>query len=261
MFNSYEFTFGGESSAAYGLMLYNIDTKAQGAVPFANKASIVETRTAGRIQPIHFDVNYNASPLEFNLVFGAQRALDRREMSEIAFWLTGHKQYQWLSIDQDDLSDVQFRCLVTSLTPIHVGWLPFAFEATVRCDCPYAYGYPFTYEYEIDGEAEILFTNEGTVRDYIRPSFTFVPAEGVTQLSIVNMDDGEREFRLKDIPLGSEVSVDNLNGIITDTVNGANLYEGFSMNFLRMAHGDNHLVVNGNGTLTLSGRFLYNVGA
>ena len=72
MFNSYEFSFAGESSLMYGLMIYDIDGNSQENVSFGNKADIIETRTLNRIQPIHFGVNYHSEPLEFKLVL-AQR--------------------------------------------------------------------------------------------------------------------------------------------------------------------------------------------
>ena len=88
MFNSYEFSFAGESSLMYGLMIYDIDGNGQENVPFGNSAEIIETRTLNRIQPIHFGVNYHESPLQFKLVFGAEDYLDRYELENISFWLT-----------------------------------------------------------------------------------------------------------------------------------------------------------------------------
>ena len=261
MFNSYEFTFAGESCFQYGLMIYDIDGHSQSDVAFGNTADVIETRTLNRIQPIHFVVNYHDSPLEFQLVFGAEDYLDRYELENIAYWLTGHQQYQWLSIDQPDLDRVQFRCLITELTPISIGWLPIAFEANVLCDCPYAYGYPFDKQYTISGETSILFRNESSVREYLKPSISFVPSSGTTSLSIVNKNDGDREFLLEGIPSSSKVAINNNNGIIQEENYGYNLYDGFNLNFFRLVHGDNNLVVNGNGCLTISGRFLYNVGA
>jgi len=261
-FNSYEFSFNGESSAMYGLMIYDFGSTNQGNVSFGNQASIVETRTNLRIPPLHFGVNYHQKPLEFKLIFGAEGPLDRYELENIALWLTGHQQYQWLSIDQPDLEWVQFRCLITKLTPLMHGWLPVAFEANVVCDCPYAYGYPFENEYTINGETEILFRNNSSVREYIKPSISFRPTSGTTRLSIVNQDDDKREFLLDGIPASTDaIEIDNLNGIIQDTNNKSNLYEGFNLNFFRLVHGDNNLIVTGNGTLTISGRLLYNVSA
>lgn len=259
MFNSYEFTFDGESSLMYGLMIYDFDGKGQGNVSFGNKASIVETRTNTRIQPLHFGVNYNASPLQFKLVFGSMEPLDRYELESISFWLTGHQEYRWLSIDQPDLEHVQFRCLVSELTPLHHGWLPVAFEATIICDCPYAYGFPFEQKEVIVDSKNILFRNECSVREYIKPVLTYTTSNGGS-LSIVNHDDNSREFRIDNIPTGDvEIVVDCNNGIITETSHGYNLYEGFNQNFFRLVHGDNHLTVSGDGVLTISGRLLHNV--
>ena len=180
LFNSYEFSFAGESSLMYGLMIYDIGSHTQSDVPFGNIAKIVETRTNNRIRPIHYGVNYHSSPLQFKLVFGSLEPLDRYEMENIAFWLTGHQDYQWLSIDQPDLERVQFRCLITQLQPITDGWIPYAFEATVVCDCPYAYGFPFEYRYDINGTADILFRNDSSVREYVKPILTYVPTSGGT---------------------------------------------------------------------------------
>ena len=275
MFNTYEFSFAGESSLMYGLMVYDIGGTSQSNVSFGNTASIVETRLNNRIQPIHFGVNYHSKPLEFKLVFGSDRALDRYELENISFWLTGHQDYQWLSIDQPDLERVQFRCLITSLTPLAYGWLPVAFEATVRCDCPYAYGFPFEKSYQIkDGkfiglnnsekynadDSAVIFRNESSVREYLKPMLTFKPASGVTTFKIINKSDNNREFSLGGMPAAElNIQVDNANGIIQEFNNGYNLYDGFNLNFFRLVHGDNVLEVIGDGVLTISGRFLYNV--
>lgn len=258
-FTSYEFTYAGESSLSHGLMIYDIDNKGQNDVSFGNTADIIETRTNRRIQPLIFGVNYNKRSLEFKLVFGAMEPLDRYQLEEVALWLTGYQTPQWLTIDQPDLERLQFKCFITQLTPISIGWLQYAFEATVVCDCSYAYSYPFEKTYTINGETEILFRNESSVREYVKPNITFVPASGTTSLSIVNESDNDREFLLSGIPASTTVTVDNNNGIIRETVDNTNLYPGFNLKFFRLVQGDNHLVVTGNGTLTISGRFFHNV--
>lgn len=259
MFNSYEFTFNGESSYMYGLMLYDIDGNGQENVSFGNTGEIIETRTINRIQPVHFGVNYHTSPLEFKLVFGSDRYLDRYELENISMWLLGHQQYQWLSIDQPDMERIQFKCLITELTPISIGWLPIAFEATVVCDCQYAYGHQFDKQYKISGTTNILFRNESSVRELIKPTLTFVPSAGTTSLRIVNHNDYDREFVMENLPSSVNIVIDNNNGIIQETNYGYNLYDNFNLNFFRLVHGDNNIEVTGDGVLTISGRFLYNI--
>lgn len=260
MFSAYEFSFNGVSCKNYGLMLYDIGGNGQSEVSFGNKASIVETRTNNRIQPIHLGVNYHGSPLEFKLVFGSFDPIDRYQMQEVAMWLTGHQDYKWLTIDQPDLHNVQFKCLITSLSPIHVGWLPYAFEAHVKCDCPYAYGFPYEELYSVVGTTEILFRNESSVREYIKPILKITPNEGVTEIKIVNKSDNDREFILSDLPAsGLEIVIDNNSGIIKELSSDYNLYSGFNLNLFRLVPGDNVLEVTGDGVYSISGRFLYNV--
>lgn len=258
MFNAYDFTFAGEPSFLYDLFLYEMGDEGQDDVAFGNEGTIIETRLNNRIQPISFGVNYHENPLEFDLLFGSEHPFDRYELEAVANWLTAHQQYQWLSIDQKDLANVQFRCLITSLQPVTYAWLPVAFKAHVVCDCPYAYSYPFEYEYKLNGETSILFRNESSTREYFKPIVTYLPTDGTT-LKIVNESDNNREFLLENIPSAAHVTINNTSGLIEDKVNGYNLYEGWNKKFIRFVHGDNVLKATGYGTLTISGRFLRNV--
>lgn len=240
-------------------MLYDIDGKKQDNVSFGNKAEISELRLPRRVQPIHYGVNYHKDPLQFKLVFGAEQYLDRYDLEAIALWLTGYQDYQWLSIAQQDLDNVQFRCLIRELTPISIAWLPIAFEATVLCDCPYAYSYPKAEQYTISGTTELLIRNEGSVREYVYPTIRYVPDSGVHSLSIVNDSDDHRLFQFTGLPDSVGVLVDNQNGIIQGVGTSASLYPCFNLNFFRFVPGDNHLVISGDGTLTFDWRTLHNV--
>lgn len=260
MFRACEFAFNNESSRLYGLMLYSFNGNGQSDVAFGNKASIQQSRTVNRIQSIHHGVDYHESPLTFKIVFGGTKALDRMDIERIAFWLTGHQDYCWLQIMQADMAHLRYRCLITDLTPLSAGDKIYAFEANVQCDCPYAYGLPFESSYEISGETNITFRNESSVRDYFKPVLHFTPNTGTSQIKIINNTDGGREFSISSLPASElQIVVDNNRGIIQETTFDYNLYEGFNHNFFRLVPGENELVVTGDGTLTISGRFLHNV--
>lgn len=267
MFNAYEFIFAGMPSSMYGLVVCDFDGNTHSNNPFGNKAEIIETRIPGRVRPLHYGVDYHKSPLSFTLIFGCDRELDRWEMEEISHWLTGHQQYQWLSIEQPDLDHVEFRCLIEELKPLSVGWIPYAFEATVKCDCPYAYGFPFEYTYDFSDGDEIVILNTGSAREYCYPVIDFVPASSCTQLEIVNYSDinhwgDPTSFFIGGIPTGSPVvHIDCMNCIIEDRTFGTDLYDGFNDNFFRLIPGENILALHGSGALTISGRYYYNVGA
>lgn len=244
----------------YGLYVCDFGGTGQSDVSFGNAGKIVEASTATRIKQIHFGVNYNEDPLEFQIVFGTERALDRYDMQNIAMWLTGHQNYQWLQIDQPDMQDYLYHCIITDLTPISVGWISHAFQATVRCDCPYAYGQEYSQTYNISEDSTVLFRNDSTIRDYYKPKLVIQPSSGVTAVSIINLSDAGREFAFTGLPASDiAIEVDNDSGIITESTFGYNLYDNFNMNFFRCVPGDNQLKISGNSKITISGRFLYNV--
>lgn len=261
MFTAYEFIFADIPSSMYGLYLCDFGNNAHTDNSFGNTASIIETRIPGRVRPLHFGVDYHKSPMAFKLIFGADEPLDRWQMQEVQDWLTGYQQYQWLSIEQPDLEHVQFRCLIKDLSPISVGWVPYAFQATVQCDCPYAYGYPFEKELVVDNDKELVVFNDGTAKVPFMPQMTIIPEAGCTEFSIENVTDGHT-FTLSELPAdGLRIFVDNENGVIVEQNYGYDLYQNFNDEFFRLQPGDNTLNITGSGTITLSGRFLYNVGA
>ena len=210
-----------------------------------------------QIQPIHYGVDYHDDPLEFKLVFGCDHPLDRYDMQSISMWLTGYQNYQWLSIDQPDLDGISFRCLITELHPISIGWLPVAFEATVRCDCPYAYSFPIEQTWEINDGQSIVFVNESTVRDYLYPYLQIITSD--QSFKIINHSDNDRVMEFQNLPGGKiTIDIDCARGIISGDNDGINLYECFNMNFFRLVPGDNVLEVIGSGEVSLSCRFMFN---
>lgn len=262
VFNTYEFTFAGESSVMYGMFVADFGNQGQSVVSFGNVANIVETRTSTRVRPIHYGVKYNEKPLTFKLVFGSDKPLDRYEMENIAMWLTGHQGYQWLTIGQEDLEHVAFRCIVKSLTPIMNGWLPVAFEAEIVCDCPYAYGLPFERTYTISGETAVLFRNNSSVREYIKPKLTISLKSGETKFSICNKSDNGRIFEFTGLPpTGLTITVDTDTCVMQEESGEYNPYDYCNMVFFRLVPGDNDLVIKGNGTLKMTGRQFHNVSA
>lgn len=262
MFNACDFTFAGEPSQKYKLMLYDFDRETQEDVSFGNTASIIGTHIRHRVQPIHYGVDYNEEPLRFTLIFGTFEPLDRMDIEQIMMWLTGYQDYQWLSIWQDDLEHVEFRCLVEEVTPIFNGWLPYAFKANFVCDCPYAYGLPFEEEYTISGTDTIDFDNDTSVREYLKPVITFKKASGVTEIKLKNLSDGDREFVLSDLPSAEmEITIDNNSGVITHTAGDVDIYKGFNGKLFRLIPYHNEIEVTGRGTVIFTGRTLHNVGA
>lgn len=262
MYNSYEFTYAGIPSSTHGMFVCDIGNQRHEDNPFGNRANIVEKRIAKRISPIHYGVRYHDEPLSFSLIFGGDHGMDRYEMQAVAKWLTGYQEYQWLTIDQPDLAHVQFRCLIQSLTPISAGWMPVAFRADILCDCPYGYSHPFSQSYQINGGTTIRIYNDGTCREPISPALDISVYPGCTAFSLENKTTGDGAMMFSGLPgRALDISVDNENGVITEEQAGLDMYDYFNFQFLTLAPGDNEITCHGQGEITVSGRYLYNVGA
>ena len=261
MYKAYEFTFADTPASLYGMFVCDIGDTKHSDNPFGNQANIVEKRLANRITPLHYGVRYHDDPLTFHLIFASEDYMDRWQIQEVAQWLTGYQEYQWLTIDQPDMEGVEFHCLIQSMTPITVGWLPIAFDATIVCDCPYGYSYPFEEEVRVDGTTEYLFYNDGTARVPLYPQLKIEVAQGCSSFSIENRTTGIT-MQFTGMPSGGfTVNIDNENEIIDISSYKYDLYDYFNFQFFYLINGDNELVFRGSGRVTISGRYLYNVGA
>lgn len=261
MYKGYSFVFADTSSECYGMFVADIGNKKHSDNDFGNQANIVEKRIPSRITPLHYGVRYHDDPLRFSLIFGSEEYMDRYQIQEMSNWLTGYQDYQWLSIEQPDMEHIQFRCLIQKLTPISVGWFPIAFEAQVVCDCPYGYSYPFEEKIRVNGQMKYRFYNDSTIKDVLKPELKIEVDLGCTDFTITNNTTGDI-VKFSGLPGGDVViQMDNENEVLTDSLGEYDLYRFFNFQFFSLASGDNGLVFDGNGTVTLSGRYLYNVGA
>lgn len=155
------------------------------------------------------------------------------------------------------MDGICYRCLITSLKPISIGWLPVAFEAKVQCDCPYSYSFPIYRSWSVNGSRKYVFVNESSIRDYIKPSLRITSSENAVQ--IINHSDGDRVFSFENLPGGEiEINIDNENGIITEASGEYNLYDCFNMNFFRLVPGDNLIEIIGSCTVDMECRFMFN---
>ena len=259
------FIFDNISSAAKGLMIYNVGEDGDDEVPFAGVVSAVEETVGGRWKPYFYGVQYEEK-LTFTITFGVNqdrigrgKHLTRIELDDIASWLTGHPEYKWLEVQSRELDGYRYRCMITELTPIVYGGVPWAFRATVTCDGHYAYMKPAVFSYEIRGTAQIIVPNMSAVNGYFYPTVR-IKADGNGAFSIENMTDEGRTMLLTGIVKGTTVTIDNDAKLILCS-NGANLYDGFNYNWLRLKRGNNKLNCVGNGHLEVICEFPMNIGA
>lgn len=260
------FIFDGIPCTEYGLRLYEVNGVSSGNGSFPSPAEISEDRISGRYKPLFYGIMQN-EPLTFKMVFGADKSFvktngffDAWDREAISAWLSPVDGYKWLEIEQADMEQVRYRCLIEDLQMVEIGNLPIAFSCTVRCDSPFAYQYPVTYSYNCSGSTNIILRNLGSYRGGYQPKIK-ITLNGSNTIRIINHSDNDRVFALSDLPQDYflEIEVDNENGVITNNMD-LNLYPYFNFEFFKLVCGDNLLEVVGNCMLEIQCEFPVNVG-
>jgi phage-related protein len=246
-------------------MLYSFDDPETQENDAGTNVDISETRIARSVKPIHYGVTANQS-MTFSLTFGAEKSLSKYETDLISNWLTGHQDYKWLEILQDDLVNVRYKCLINNLTEISIKGRPTAFSCDVVCDSQFAYEFPTTFSYKVDGGLKSRLFNRSTHNGYIYPTIKLTGISG-SSISIINHSNGDREFKIENPPNGVDIYIDCERQIISTNElelgkdSETNIYKLCNYKFPRLIQGTNELEFSGNFTADITCEFLRKVGS
>lgn len=279
------FSFDGISCSQYQLMLYNIGDKEQDATEFANTVKIHEEHIGTQWKPLFFGVSYE-NKLEGKLTFGVnqdrldrQEYLTRDELSAVSTWLCGRKTYCPLTIAQDDMVGITYKCMITELKTVERGGFPWGFIATVTCDGPYAYRDAVAYTYHVDGDTTFNIDNVSDHHGDYSPVITITTGTSIlteendaaltAEDESLLLDGGE--FVVENLTTGQvmqfsklpdtvlEIHVDCEHGVITSNTM-LNMYKYFNFQFLRLKRGVNHIRCRGSGTIRFQCEYPVSVG-
>lgn len=267
-FSGYELIFDGISGMKYDLLLYDIGSNKQSDnVNFTSVGKIVEDRIAKSPTSLLYGIEDN-EPLSFPIVLAAspermERRIpyDRFEIEAISSWLTGHQTWKTLKIVQPDLSQAQYRCLITDFTQISYGNLPWAFSCTVTCDSPYAYRSTQEFEYACGGgETDVLLRNSSSYNGLYYPIVEILLPDS-RAIEIVNLSNKNVSFKFENLPSAvHKIVVDNRSKVISNDAE-LNIYSCFNFGYIGLVRGDNALRITGPCTVKFICNFPTNVGA
>ena len=106
---------------------------------------------------------------------------------------------------------------------------------------------------------EIDILNKSSYRGYYKPYVSIALNKGGT-FSIENVTDNNRVMQFTGLPTSVyTLDIDNENEIIV-CPSIQNPYQYFNFNFLRLCKGDNHLILNGVGSIEIRCEFPINIG-
>lgn len=279
-FYACKFSYNEVSCEAYDLEMYSIGSASAGEANIAGTSGIVDEVVGRNWRPYFYGVQFK-NKLTFSLVFGLNedrlesgQFLNRTEIHNISTWLTGYTDYKKLTIDQDDMSDYYYKCMISGLEVIGSYGEQYAFRATVTCDSPYAYYDAVETKKSIEGSTQIKLFNSSALHMPLYPKF-IIENIADDELTIINLNeatDGDEStapaFIIRNIP--SNVNKIIINGdtcVIQaydedDNSIDTNLYEDGSVtHWPRLYSGCNTFIVDGECDVTIKCTFPVNIGA
>ena len=245
--------YAGVSSEELGLQIASVNGKSlTESSSLGADLELREEFIPGRIRSLFYGVS-ESKPLEFEIEFVAMDVFDRNDLEQMASLLAGKQQYEWLEIDQPDMRDVRFRCILNDFKVTTVTGEPIGLTCTAHCDSPYAWEFPREFSVTV-GETGIatlnIYNTSSSNRVYEPKMEIYIPA-GNVDVQIVNTNDKNRLFQLySEVPIGSEVTfdIDNdrriIDSIGTSVVQNAYTYlthNGYK--FFRLVKGMNKLEI------------------
>jgi phage-related protein len=256
-FQSNDFIFDGVSCSAFGLMLYDsVDSWSQKNVTVLSRSIVTDT-VPFSYRPFFYGTTLE-TVLEFPLVIAATpervnegRFIDRNEQQIIGDWLMGSDEYKELYILQEDLADIYYNAIVTSMDPIVVGSNVWGYQCTFTCDSPFGYHRSSTHTYTVTADEALEFSiwNDSNVIKYYYPILHLEIPGGGTFTLTNKTDDETRSFCIKDFSAGfaDTVTIDNDSCVITSD-QGVNVYPYIEkFNYVRMLKGRNTFVASWTG--------------
>ena len=90
----------------------------------------------------------------------------------------GHREYKWLSIVQEDMEEIRYRCLISDLQAVEVAGNKWGVSFQVTCDSPYAYLRPMVYDYTVVSSLTTTLRSESSHNGFYYPKLAITGHNG-----------------------------------------------------------------------------------
>jgi phage-related protein len=247
----HNFIFNGISSEEFGVMMCTFSTSSPSSSN-DEETEIITVKTYG--SDIFHLVNTNYSnPLKFPITLCNTDGtfIDAYKQRELKKWLCRTDGYHWLSVDQDDLYNIRYKCIMSFSDMEHIGRMNGGMYFNVQCDSPFAYtteqrktytcssdtlNFIFNYSSDFDKSDKPYYPSlvitsaiTGTIRITNNTTNEYIQFTNCTNGEIITISDD-----------GTPTS--SINRVIIDYWNYGDLY---------FVNGSNSITISGNCTLKI----------
>jgi len=201
------------------------------------------------------------NPLSFDLTIckANGKYIDANEQRIYKKWLCKNKM-NWLSIYQDDISDVHYNCVITNPRTTDIGNMTAGMNFTVTCDSPYPWSGLKSKEYKtVDGILNFDFNHISDFDDYILYPVLIIDPTVNGNISIKN-NTTNKTVVINNCVTTETIIIDCKNDKIKSS-NGRLLLDSWNKEFFEIVEGLNNITLTGNFDLTMEYRLPIRVGA
>ncbi len=244
----HSFIFNGIPSETYGLYIRDIDANGVNESMGNSSMEIMEKGIYRRSTPYFFGATPSPK-LSFDMSAYFEGEIDAEFFALIQKWLFSNRSYKVLQIDQLDLQSIYFNCILNEPKVEYVGNLIRGFSCVVECNSPFAYKFPITTAYTYSASTvdttETYINLSDDTGNYLYPNLVITMNNFDGDISITNLDDGNRVSSFVDLQANEILTIDCSLQTISSS-SGLKRLANSNKKFLRLVPGINRLNIVGN---------------
>jgi hypothetical protein len=251
-----DFIYSGESSQEYGVKLGFINSMDRGSNE--EPVNIIFTKNLFKEEQ-NFHGAYPSEPLSFKItVFNEDGSMiDADKQEDIKCWLC-RNEFGWLSIDQDDLMNKFFYCIINTINGEDVGMQNAGFTFQVTNISPWAYSEIKTKTYTSTTTLTDKFYNSAKFYKYILYPQLTLTANSSGNISIKN-NTTNKTMIINNCLSSEKIYIDCKNDKIDSSTNRI-LLDDFNKTFIGFVKGSNSITLTGNFTMLMQYRIPVRIG-
>jgi hypothetical protein len=253
-----KFIYANQNSEEYGLILCNIgsiDTQSN------DEESELLTSTTPYIDRWHFLGMQKSAPLQFKITVCQINGefIDADLERQIKKWLCKRDGYHWLQFDQDDLSNIYYRCILRNPQKISVGKYSGGMSFDIICDSQNAWSKLYSKPYStVGGTLTFKFNHVCDYDDYELCPMMTITSLANQNISIKN-NTTNKTITINNCTSGEIITLDSENEISETSANRV-LVNDWNVEYLELVSNINNITLTGNFKLQLDYRLPIRIG-
>ncbi len=250
------FIYANEDSMSYGVMLCSIDTINTDTNDEENN---IITSTTPYKETWDFHGVEKSAPLQFTITIAKTDGtyFDAFEMRMCKKWLCKNT-FNWLQINQNDISDAFYYCIITNPRPVNVGMLTAGLQFNVTCNAQSPWTELKSKVYTSTVTKNLSVNVISDFDKYVLYPILTVAATANGDISIVN-NTINKTLTFKGCVTNEIITLDCRNYKIKSSL-GRVMLDSWNKNILELVEGTNSIVMEGAFTMKLQYRLPIRIG-